>query len=245
MTRPFEACSHIDIKGTKYPYLNDDSPFIAYQRGGTFFVAQPLEYKSEDFDVIPVPLMMTDEWDIINEDPDFIHELRSTPKDHVFNFMGQTSYAGREVFRDLNLPEYVFQETAPVYNLEPSVKRAVLKDFLRVIARAKFVFCPRGIGSSSFRAYQSLMVGSIPIITGMNDYPFKKEIDWDSFCLRGGEGRSWKQIAEQNRPEIDRLTSMALCMSGDEYQKMRSLGMLFWDNYCRHDELYKKLEPLV
>ena len=28
------------------------------------------------------------------------------------------------------------------------------------------------------------MMGSIPIITGMKDYPFDDEYDWDSFSLR-------------------------------------------------------------
>tara|TARA_Y100001973_G_C5202048_1_gene338610 strand:- start:1247 stop:1984 length:738 start_codon:yes stop_codon:yes gene_type:complete len=245
MTRPFNACSHIEIDGTRYPYLNDDAPFVAYQREGISFVAQPLDRKSEDFGVIPVPLMMTDEWEIIKEEPSFIEELRATPKDHDFNFMGQTNYAGRSVFRHLKLPRYIFQETSPVYSLEPHVKKEVLKDFLRAIARAKFVFCPRGIGSSSFRAYQSLMAGSIPIITGMNDYPFKNQVDWDDFCFRGGEGARWTELGEQNAEEVSRLTSKATQLSEDEYEQMRSNGMKFWDEYCRHDRLYEKLKDMV
>ena len=245
MTRPFEPCNYIEIKGKRYPYLNDDTPFFAYQRKGVSFVAQPLQHKSEDFGVIPVPLMMTDEWAIISEEPDFIEELRSTPKDHSFNFMGQTNYAGRSVFRDLKIPRYIFQETAPVYSLQPHIKKEVLKDFLRAIARAKFVFCPRGIGSSSFRAYQSLMVGAVPIITGMNDYPFKNEVEWDEFCFRGGEGAKWSELGEQNVEEISQLISKAITLSDDGYEQMRSCGMKFWDEYCRHDSLYKKLEEMV
>ena len=65
MTRPFKPSSQILIKGKAYPYLNDDSPMIAYQRSGPAFVAQPLPHSSEQYGIIPVPLMMTDEWERI------------------------------------------------------------------------------------------------------------------------------------------------------------------------------------
>jgi hypothetical protein len=149
------------------------------------------------------------------------------------------------VFRDLHLPRYVFQETKPIYHLESHVKKEVLKDFLRDIAKARFVFSPRGIGSSSFRAYQSLMVGSIPIITGMNDYPFKNEVDWDSFCFRGGEGPKWSELSEKNLEEVTKLTSKAMSISDEQYEEMRTGGMQFWDEYCRHDSLYKKIKEIV
>lgn len=236
MTRPFKACNYIELKGRKYLYLNDDSPMIAYQRDDTAFVAQPLPHDSNRYGVIPVPLMMTDEWEMIDQEPElipFLRHISGANQDYEFNFMGQTGYVGREVFRDLKLDGYLFQETSAIWNLQPSAKKEVLKDFLRAIARSTFTFAPRGIGSSSFRAYQAMMVGSIPIITGMNDYPFKNEVDWDTICIRG------------DLNDLPALINKATRMSLEDRKIMRGKAMLFWDNYCRHDSLYKKLESMV
>ena len=180
--------------------------------------------------------MMTDEWEMIEEDPELIPLLRHVSRanqDYEFNFMGQTGYVGREVFKDLKLDGYLFQETSAIWNLKPNAKKEMLKDFLRAVARSTFTFAPRGIGSSSFRAYQAMMVGSIPIITGMNDYPFKNEVDWDTICIRG------------DLDELPSLISKAQNMSLEDRKIMRGKAILFWDNYCRHDNLYKKLESMV
>jgi len=236
MTRPFKACNYIDLDSKKYLYLNDDLPMLAYQISEVAFVAQPLPYDSAQYNVIPVPLMMTDEWDIIQSNPTLISELRvisGSQQDHAFNFMGQTGYVGREVFRDLQIENYVFKETKPIYNLDSEDKKNELIKFLYEIARSTFTFAPRGIGSSSFRAYQAMMVGSIPIITGMNDYPFKDEVDWDTICIRG------------DLNDIHKLIDKACQMSWEERKVMRGKAMLFWDNYCKHDNLYNKLKELV
>lgn len=236
MTRPFKACNYIDFDGKKYLYLNDDSPMLGYQVSEVAFVAQPLPYDSAHYNVIPVPLMMTDEWDIIQSNPTLISELRvisGCQQDHTFNFAGQTGYVGREVFRDLQIEDYFFEETQAIYNLKSEEKKNELIKFLYKIARSTFTFAPRGIGSSSFRAYQAMMVGSIPIITDMNDYPFKDEVDWDTICIRG------------DLKDIHKLIDKASNMTWDQRKIMRGKAMLFWDNYCKHDNLYNKLKELV
>lgn len=233
MTRPFDPCDYIELHGKKYLYLNSDRPSEAYRTGDPCFVAQPLVSNSETYNVIPVPLMMTDEWKIIEEDPDLVSRLRSTPKEYDFTFVGQTNYAGREVFKNLRVKKYDFEQTKSVYNLSDAEKRKTLREFLYRTAKSTFTFAPRGIGSSSFRIYQSLMVGSIPIVTGMNDYPFKDQVDWDAISIRG------------DLCKLSNLIDKALGMSESEISRMREAGMSFWDNYCRHDKLHEKLGELV
>jgi len=235
MTRPFEACNYIDINGIHYMYLNDDSPDHAYQSSEISFVAQPPADKitNKRHNVITVPLMMTDEWEIIKENPALISKLRSNKKIHTFNFVGQCNYMGRNIFKSLNLSNYDFEETQTVYNLKKPEKKQKLIQFLNRISESKFVFCPRGIGSSSFRTYQSMMSGSIPIITGMNDYPFEDEVDWDSICIRG------------NLNNLPSLIQKAINMSREEYDTTRDNAMLFWGEYCKHDNLYNKLKKMI
>lgn len=236
MTRPYEACNYIEFDNKKYLYLNDDSPVAAYQTSDVAFVAQPLPHSGDHFKVIPVPLMMTDEWDIIKYNPAIIDDIRTHGIENRafdFSFVGQCQYVGREVFRNINLNNYDFEETSPVYHLSKDEKKKKLVDFLYRISTSRFTFAPRGIGSSSFRAYQAMMVGSIPIITGMNDYPFKNEVDWDSICIRG------------DLIDLPSLVQKAMSMSKEEYDTMRNNAVSFWDEYCKHDSLYNKLKELV
>jgi hypothetical protein len=236
MTRPYKACNYIEFDNKKYLYLNDDSPVLAYQNSDVAFVAQPLPHPSNQFKVIPVPLMMTDEWDIIKDNPQVINDIRThgiKNRAFDFSFVGQCQYVGREVFRNINLNNYDFEETSPVYHLSKDEKKKKLVDFLYRISTSRFTFAPRGVGSSSFRAYQAMMVGSIPIITEMNDYPFKNEVDWDSICIRG------------DLRDLVSLVQKAISMSKEEYDVMRNGAMSFWDKYCKHDNLFNKLKELV
>ena len=233
--RPFKPSNYINLKGRKYLYLNDDDPSAAYNSEEISFVAQPMAIKeiNKKHNIVTVPLMMTDEWAIINNNENLIPNLRSSIKDYTFNFVGQCNYMDREVFRSLNLENYDFEETSPIYSLSPKEKADKLIKFLYRISKSRFVFAPRGVGSSSFRAYQSMMVGSIPIITGMNDYPFSKYVNWDQISIRG------------DLSELNLLIEKALNMPYNHYKIMQKRAISFWDNYCKHDMLHKKLEEMI
>lgn len=234
MHRPFNPSSYIQFKERKCLYLNDDDPSAAYNSHDISFVAQPTSGPeiNKKHNIITVPLMMTDEWNIINQNPELIPKLRLNKKKYIFNFVGQCNYMDRDVFRKLDIEKYDFEETSPIYSLSTKEKADKIISFLHRISKSKFVFSPRGIGSSSFRAYQAMMVGSIPIITDMNDYPFQDHVDWDQICIRG------------NLNELNILIEKALNISDDQYSFMREQAIYFWDNYCRHDMLYKKLKEI-
>jgi hypothetical protein len=90
------------------------------------------------------------------------------------------------------------------------------KDFCRDVASSKFCFAPRGIGSSSFRLYQSLMSGTIPIITGIKERPFSDVLKWDEFSIDG----DWGLEREDYEAILD-----------GELDKMRKRAIEVWDNY--------------
>ena len=91
------------------------------------------------------------------------------------------------------------------------------KDFCRDVASSKFCFAPRGIGSSSFRLYQSLMSGTIPIIYGMKDRPFTDDLNWDEFSVNGDQ----LSVIEPNFEAVLDL----------DLDKMRERAIEVWDNY--------------
>ncbi|BDA48178.1 probable glycosyltransferase At5g20260 at C-terminar half [Coccomyxa sp. Obi] len=50
---------------------------------------------------------------------------------------------------------------------------------------SNFSFCPRGFGSTSFRLYETLQLGTIPIYVWEDDLwlPFQDIIDWNEFAI--------------------------------------------------------------
>ena len=54
-----------------------------------------------------------------------------------------------------------------------------------VMARSTFSLCPRGLGRTSFRLYEALSVGSIPIYLWDDRewLPYRDELDWSEFSL--------------------------------------------------------------
>ena len=57
--------------------------------------------------------------------------------------------------------------------------------FLKKTAESIFSLCPRGYGASSFRFYEALQLGSIPVfIYDKPWFPYEDFIDWDLFSIR-------------------------------------------------------------
>lgn len=242
LCRPFTACDHILINNNKYLYLNDDRPTICDNTRKGYseeicFVAQPIPnmINNTKLKIVTVPLMMSDEWKIISTNPHWLPEIRKMEKRYSYNFVGQCSYQGRSKLGELNqtLRDYDFESTTPIWDLNPKQKNLKLMAFIERMAKSRFVFAPRGEGSSSFRAYQAMSVGAVPIIMDSVSLPFDDEVDWDTISIRG------------SLSNIEQLISIASAMSSAGYDQMRQNAIAFWDNYCRHDQLYDKLVKIV
>ena len=238
LTRPYDHVDAILIDGKKYLYLNNDNPILAYQpsvNNDLKFVAQPLLDKHDD-NVVVVPLMMTETWEIINNKHIDFDSIRHNNKIYDFHFIGQTHYANRHLLAQLNLAKYDFKsipENGSMWAWEHDQKVNHVKKYLNRISQSKFVFCPRGIGSSSFRLYEAMSVGSVPIAIDMVAYPFETQCNWDNMCFRG----NWN--------DLDDMISQASNLDSNTYQFMKQNCIKFWDQYCRHDLLYKRLASMV
>jgi hypothetical protein len=94
-----------------------------------------------------------------------------------------------------------------------------LNHFIQITKRSEFTLCPRGYGAQSYRLYEVLQLGSIPVFVYDKPwFPFESKIDWDSFCVRIHESK------------IDSLKSRLLDFSFKQKQQMLQNGK----------ELYKK-----
>jgi len=194
-----------------------DNPSFAYvDKKSIKFICQPI-YNSDinkQHRVIPVPLQMRHFELEMTKDRDYIESIRNTKKENNFVYVGQIIYANREWLRNLDLPKYDFEETKPIWGIKDTKSRIQLnKDFCARISKAKYCFAPRGVGSSSFRLYQSMMAGTVPIESGMNDYPFKEFVDWGKFTIKN----------EKNLK--------SLLTNEEKYVILRKNAIDFWDKY--------------
>ncbi len=60
-----------------------------------------------------------------------------------------------------------------------------MKTFIEIISRSIFTLCPRGYGTTSFRLYEAIALGSIPIYIwdDIEWLPYKDRLDWKEFAI--------------------------------------------------------------
>jgi hypothetical protein len=57
-------------------------------------------------------------------------------------------------------------------------------EYYKVLAQSEFALCPRGYGVTSFRLYEALHCGAVPIyVSDVHWLPYKEAIKWDKIAL--------------------------------------------------------------
>jgi hypothetical protein len=212
-------------------YANDDNPnYLLGESEVKKLIAQPLQKEDflKQYNAITVPLIMTDHLKI-HLDDDFLNECRSQKKIYDYYFVGQF-YEKRNKLLNFNEGNSVIKKTTSIYHLSEEDKIKTIKKFLLNLSKSKFGFAPRGLGSNSFRLYECLMVGTIPISTDVIEYPFSDEVDWDSFTVRGS---------------LDNIDELIKKSKEIDYHKFRTYGIDFWDNYIKINKCYDKLKKIL
>ena len=78
--------------------------------------------------------------------------------------------------------------------------------YAELLARSQFVLCPRGIGTSSYRIFETMQMGRVPVILSDN-WVTPSGISWESFSVRVPE-RSVGQLPELLRECEPRSATM-------------------------------------
>ena len=80
----------------------------------------------------------------------------------------------------------VFPQNHPEYWLEgrPGRGYADTRFFLAVMARSKYALAPRGYGKTSFRLYEAMQLGCVPVYIYDEPWlPYADVLDWNDFCV--------------------------------------------------------------
>lgn len=103
--------------------------------------------------------------------------------------------------------------------------------FKNVTKRSIFSLCPRGYGATSYRLYEAMQLGAIPVyVSDKHLLPWSDEIDWSEFCVI---------IKPENMQDILQMT---LGIPASKVRKMQTSLAEVWNKHfsitatCQHIE---------
>jgi hypothetical protein len=129
--------------------------------------------------------------------------------DLLFSFAGNRRTAGiRRSIMELQHPRAVVQDVRS--NQEDPSRSAMDADYWNLIARSKFVLCPRGVGTGSYRVFETLCAGRVPVIVS-DDWQLPDGVDWGSCSIRvqSRDVAEIPRILEASEPMFDAMSAAA------------------------------------
>lgn len=92
--------------------------------------------------------------------------------------------------------------------------------FIRQTLRSYIVLCPRGYGGSSFRFFEAMQLGVVPLLINSEDTrPFKTFIDWDELSLYVDDARRLPEaLAQKDKHELTKMGKAARQFYYDQLQ---------------------------
>lgn len=99
--------------------------------------------------------------------------------------------------------------------------------FCKQIARSKFVLCPRGVGCSSYRLFEVMSAGRIPVIIS-DEWVKPPGPRWDRFSVRVAEREVTKipDLLRELAPDVPRLMREASAAYAEFYSSRRLFSHL-------------------
>jgi hypothetical protein len=144
----------------------------------------------------------------------------SVDPDLLFSFRGSATAACRKPLFELRHGDAIVEEARNFNFWEPSAdgherQRARYDE---VLTRSRFVLCPRGRGTSTFRLYEALAAGRVPVIIS-DDWVAPAGADWEACSLRWPEGRTrgLVQLLQERDREWPLMSSAAASTYGEYF----------------------------
>jgi hypothetical protein len=139
---------------------------------------------------------------------------------YLYSFIGSRTHAVRNKLMDIAHPANAFiKDTSASRSWELNdVERSRYEyEYMDVMRNSYFVLCPRGIGPCSYRLFETMQLGRVPVIISdaWVDIP---DVDWNKFSIKIPES------------QIHLLASILETRKG-EAQQMGKTARQYWENY--------------
>ena len=104
------------------------------------------------------------------------------------------------------------------------------KRFLDITSSSKFGLAPRGYGKSSFRLYEILQLGTVPVyISDIHYLPWTDELDWNDFCV------------PINEDEIEDIDDILKSIDDVEYNSLLENARKVYEEYFSLEGMFKNI----
>lgn len=169
--------------------------------------------------------------------PDFIQipvaafrigERDNTPRDIFASFVGSYTHQIRnEMASYLDLPDY---DIALFSQWSPSVSENKLRIHIDSLRRSEFALCPRGYGNTSFRMYEAMQLGAVPVYIS------------DDFCLPWSDEIDWNDLVVLiKREDISKVDKVLTNFSYDRLLGMREYATEIYEDYFSLSGTYNNI----
>ncbi len=107
--------------------------------------------------------------------------------------------------------------------------------FKAVLEQSRFTLCPRGYGATSYRMYEAIQVGSIPVyVSDRFVFAWEDELDWSEFCVI---------IPEDKIQDIDAiLKSFTETEIRQMQEKLKEVYPLYFTIPAAYNQIIKRLK---
>ena len=195
----------------------DDGPFEKFPDDTLIFSAGG---NREGDNIIPIPLICSS----------IPKELISNKEKTIFaSFVGSrnTHPIRMDMCKHLSGKEgYVISAG----NWSTEVPMNNFKRFLDITCSSKFGLAPRGYGRSSFRLYEILQLGTVPVyISDVHYLPWTDELDWNDFCV------------PINEDEIEDIDAILKSIDDVEYNILLQNGRMIYEKYFSLEGIFKNI----
>lgn len=153
---------------------------------------------------------------------------------HLFSFTGSYNTAVvRQQFRQLESDDRAYlKDTADDDRLvrstdDTELLREYRRGFVQTVQDSKFVLCPRGIGPSSLRLFESLLMGRPPVILA-DEWVAPTGIDWSACSIRLRED------------EVAKIPGVLREREGD-FMEMAAAARTCWEDWFAEDATFHRL----
>lgn len=154
-----------------------------------------------------------------------LHPVSSQPKKYLASFVGNLkTHPMRSIMEEM------FKTRSDIH----IAGGGGTDFFVQTMLESYIGLCPRGYGGASYRFYEAMQLGVVPLLIGDIDHrPFKKFIDWDAISFYVDDVKSVEDI---DNCSVDVLLKMGKA-SKSVYDNEFANG-----NWCKYIE--KELEVL-
>lgn len=197
----------------------DDGTLVSIEKCKIFASSNsPKSPRHQTTEYIPIPLL---------SDPH--HFYPKEIRNNKVGFVGRDdTHPIRKVMCDklMGMEEYKFAINLP---------QDLTQSFRDIICDSVFGLAPRGYGPTSFRLYETMQMGTIPIyISDVFWLPFSDEIDWNKCSI----------LIDEN--SIDKIPDIVdKLLETGEYENYLEYGTMVYDKYLTWDGTLSQIVKII